>query len=79
LGTIDERRLGLKAALSSLDELWTDQYGNFLLQGIFEFGTHDMKRELMDALYQQDVEALCLHIYGYVHRMLLRKRFLLLS
>lgn len=64
LGSPEERLVGLKVALSSLDELWSDHYGNFMLQGIFEFGTADMKKDLMDAIYCGDVVALCLHMHG---------------
>lgn len=64
-GTLEEKRLGLDAALASLDDLWNDHYGNFMLQGIFEFGTVEMKKELMDAIYDsQDVVGLCLHMHG---------------
>lgn len=64
-GNLEEKRLGLKVALSSLDDLWNDHYGNFMLQAIFEFGTVDMKKELMNAIYDsQDVVGLCLHMHG---------------
>jgi len=64
LGNIEERRLGLTTALSAIDDLVCDQYGNFMLQGLFEFGSADMKRKLIDAVYAQDVVALCLHMHG---------------
>eukprot|EP00581_Thalassiosira_minuscula_P017159 CAMPEP_0183722464 /NCGR_PEP_ID=MMETSP0737-20130205/14406_1 /TAXON_ID=385413 /ORGANISM="Thalassiosira miniscula, Strain CCMP1093" /LENGTH=529 /DNA_ID=CAMNT_0025952623 /DNA_START=116 /DNA_END=1705 /DNA_ORIENTATION=+ len=64
LGNNEERQLGLTTALASLDELVVDQYGNFMLQGLFEFGTAEMKKELMDAIYGQDVVSLCLHMHG---------------
>lgn len=64
LGKDEERRLGLNAALSCIDDLVCDQYGNFMLQGIFEYGDAGMKKELMDAIYAQDVAALCLHMHG---------------
>ena len=64
LGSIEEKRLGLTTALASIDELVCNHYGNFMLQGLFEFGTAEMKEELMDAIYGQDVVALCLHMHG---------------
>jgi len=64
LGTDEERRLGQTAALASMDDLLCNHYGNFMLQGLFEFGTAEMKKELMDAVYGQDVVALCLHMHG---------------
>lgn len=61
---MEEKRLALTAAISSLEDLWVDQYGNFMLQGIFEHGTPSMKKELMEAVYEQDVVALSLHMHG---------------
>jgi Pumilio-family RNA binding repeat len=66
LGTDEERSLALATALSSFDRLWRDQNGNFLIQGLFEFGSTADKKELMEAIYGQDVVTLCLHMYGYV-------------
>jgi len=64
LGSMEEKRLALTTALSAIDDLAYDQYGNFLLQGLFEFGSADMKRELIGAIYTQDIVALCLHVCG---------------
>jgi len=64
LGTEIEQRLALTAALSSIEVLCDDHYGNFMLQGLFEFGPAEMKKELMDAVYGQDVVALCLNTHG---------------
>lgn len=63
-GNEEEIKLGLTAALSSLEDLLCDHFGNFMLQGLFEFGTAEMKKELMDAIYGQDVVAVCLHMHG---------------
>jgi hypothetical protein len=64
LGTDEEKQLGLTAALSSLEELWSDPHGNFMLQAIFENGTETMKKELMAAIYEEDVINLSLHMHG---------------
>eukprot|EP01082_Thalassiosira_pseudonana_P010303 g9249.t1.1.5e17418a g9249 g9249.t1 contig36:204652-206381(+) len=64
LGTDEEKQLGLTAALSSLEELWSDPHGNFMLQAIFENGTETMKKELMAAIYEEDVMNLSLHMHG---------------
>lgn len=66
LGTDEERSLALATALSSFERLWRDQYGNFLIQGLFEFGSTADKKELMESVYGQDVVSLCLHMHGYV-------------
>lgn len=71
LGTSEERSLALATALSSFDRLWRDQYGNFLIQGLFEFGSTSDKKELMEAIYGQDVVTLCLHMHGYVYLLLI--------
>jgi len=65
LGTIEEQELAMKVALSAIEELWSHHFGNFMLQGIFEFGTDEMKKELMEYIYNtQDVAALCVHMNG---------------
>lgn len=64
LGSMEEKRLALTTALSAIDDLVYDQYGYFLLQGLFEFGSADMKKELIGAIYTQDIVALCLHVRG---------------
>ena len=64
VGNIEEKKLGMAAALSNIEDLWGDHFGNFMLQGLFEFGTKEMKQELMEAIYGQDVVALCLHMHG---------------
>ena len=63
-GSIEEKRLRLNTALASIDALVCDPYRNFMLQGLFESGIAEMKEELMDAIYGQDVVALCLHMHG---------------
>ena len=64
LGTIEEHELGMKAAIAAIEDLWPDNFGNFMLQGLFEFGTSEMKKELMEHIYAQDVVALCMHVNG---------------
>ena len=67
LGTIEEQELAMKVALSAIEDLWSHHFGNFMLQGIFEFGTDEMKKELMEYIYNnQDVAALCVHMNGQV-------------
>jgi hypothetical protein len=64
LGTIDEKNLGLSAIFAGLDILWRNQHGSFLLQGIFEFGSNQMRKDLIDAIYDLDVVELCMHVHG---------------
>jgi hypothetical protein len=64
LGTVKETSLGLTAALAELDMMWRDQYGHFMIEGLFEFGSNDMRTDLMDAIYKCDVVALCMHMNG---------------
>lgn len=64
LGTVEEKNLCMTAVLADFDVLWQDHYGNFMLRGIFEFGSTEMKQELMVAIYDFDVVAFCMHIHG---------------
>ena len=64
LGTAEETHLAMTAALDDLGVLCRDHYGNFMLQGLFEFGSNEMKTDLMDAIYKYDVVALCMHMHG---------------
>lgn len=64
LGTVEEKNLAMSAVRCNLDILWRDHFGNFMLQGILEFGSTEMKKELMDAIYDVDVVLLCMHMHG---------------
>ena len=68
MGSDEEKRLALMAALSSLSVLWSDPYGNVMLQRIFEHGTNGMKKELMKAIYEEEVAVLSLHMHGLVRK-----------
>ena len=63
-GTETERRLALQAALHNFSDLWQDPFGNFMLQGILEFGSADMREELMTAVYAADVVDMTLNMHG---------------
>ncbi|KAL3805780.1 hypothetical protein HJC23_007741 [Cyclotella cryptica] len=64
LGSHPEKRLGLKAALSSLEMLCKDEKGSGILQDIFTYGTSEMKKELLAALYDQGILDLSMNIHG---------------
>ena len=64
LGSHQEKRLGLNAALSSLEMLCTDEKGSGILQDIFTYGTAEMKKELLAALYDEGILALSMNIHG---------------
>jgi hypothetical protein len=85
LGTIDEKNLGLSAIFAGLDILWRNQHGSFLLQGIFEFGSNQMRKDLIDAIYDLDVVEFCMHVHGYAftlyphdHLLFLEKSYLMI-
>jgi pumilio RNA-binding family len=63
-GTVKEKNLALTAALAELDMVWRDQYGHLMLEGLIEFGSNEIKTDLMDAIYKCDVVALCMHGNG---------------
>ena len=54
----------MKVALLGKDDLWVDNYGRFVIQGLFEFGTDKMKEELVARLCGRDVVSLCMHKNG---------------
>ena len=64
MGSVDEKNLGMSAVFAGLDVLWRNEHGSFLLQGIFEFGSKEMKEELIDAIYALDVVEFCMHVHG---------------
>lgn len=59
-----EKRLALQAALRSFSDLWPDPFGNFLLQGLLDYGTAEMKEELMTAVFAADVVDMTLNMHG---------------
>jgi hypothetical protein len=63
-GNETEKRLALQAGLRSFSELWPDPFGNFMLQGIMEFGSAEMREELMTAVYAADVVDMTLNVHG---------------
>jgi len=63
-GTLDEQELAMKVALLGKEDLWVDNYGRFVIQGLFEFGTDKMKEELVSRMCGRDVVSLCMHKNG---------------
>jgi len=63
-GTLDEQELAMKVALLGKEDLWVDNYGRFVLQGLFEFGTDKMKEDLVARMCGRDVVSLCMHKNG---------------
>ena len=64
IGSEQERRLGLTAALSSLGTLWRDYRGSRMLQELFISGSPEMKRELIVAIHKEGPLNLSLHKHG---------------
>lgn len=62
----------MQVATSSFQRLWMDTFGNYMLQGLFEFGTDEMKKELLELIHEEDVVNLCMHMNGYVQYLVLR-------
>ncbi len=59
----EELNLVFSEAMSSIEDLWNDVYGNFILQKLLDHGTEDMKDELGDRFYA-DVVSLSNRVYG---------------
>jgi hypothetical protein len=64
VGSENEQRLGLTAALASFQMLINDEKGSSMLQDFFIYGTQDMKDELMAALYEEGILELSINIHG---------------
>lgn len=63
-GTETEKRLALQAALRSFSDLWPDPFGNFMLQGLLDYGSTEMREELMTAVFAADVVDMTLNMHG---------------
>lgn len=63
-GKENEKRLALQAALRSFSDLWPDPFGNFMLQGLLDFGSAEMREELMTAVFAADVVDMTLDMNG---------------
>ena len=54
-------------AIVDIDTLWDDVYGNYILQGMLDFGTDEMRlgigRKLLEG---KNVVMLSMKVYGYV-------------
>jgi len=59
----EELNLVFSEAMSSIEDLWNDVYGNFILQKLLDHGTEDMKAELGDRVHA-DVVSLSNKVYG---------------
>ena len=60
----NEKRLALQAALRSFSDLWPHPFGNFMLQGLLEYGSAEMREELMTAVFAADVIDMTLNMHG---------------
>mmetsp|Transcript_27337 Transcript_27337/g.44412 ORF Transcript_27337/g.44412 Transcript_27337/m.44412 type:complete len:513 (-) Transcript_27337:312-1850(-) len=63
-GKETEKRLALQAALRSFSDLWPDPFGNFMLQGLLEVGSAEMREELMTAVFAAGVVDMTLNMHG---------------
>jgi hypothetical protein len=64
VGSEEEQRLGLKAALASFGMLWRDYRGNRMLQALLTSGSRETKRELMATIHQEGPLNLSMDKYG---------------
>ena len=59
-----EQHLGLTAALTSFEMLWSNYRGSRMLQELFIAGSPEMKRELIVAIHNEGLMNLSLHNHG---------------
>ena len=59
-----EVQIAFDEALQDFDALCNDVYGNYVLQGLLERGTGDMRDQIGQKLIESDVVSLSNKIYG---------------
>ena len=62
---VHEMQIAFEEALAGIEDLWDDVYGNYILQGMLELGTAEMKDRLGKRLIDGDVILLCTKVYGW--------------
>lgn len=59
-----EVHIAFEEAVAGMDELWNDVYGNYILQGLLELGTDDMRDAIAGKLVDGGVVGLSTKVYG---------------
>eukprot|EP00571_Detonula_confervacea_P014742 CAMPEP_0172300530 /NCGR_PEP_ID=MMETSP1058-20130122/2595_1 /TAXON_ID=83371 /ORGANISM="Detonula confervacea, Strain CCMP 353" /LENGTH=532 /DNA_ID=CAMNT_0013010331 /DNA_START=270 /DNA_END=1868 /DNA_ORIENTATION=+ len=61
---VSEMQIPFDEALNNIEELWDDVYGNYILQGMLEFGTDDMRDKIGKRIIDGDLVSLATKVYG---------------
>lgn len=61
---VSEMQIAFDEAMPAIEELWDDVYGNYILQGMLEFGTEDMKDKIAKRMIDGDLVSLATKVYG---------------
>jgi len=61
---IEEMAIAYEEALFGIKELWNDVYGNYILQGLLDFGTEEMRDGIGRSIVDSGVVSLSTKVYG---------------
>mmetsp|Transcript_32043 Transcript_32043/g.61371 ORF Transcript_32043/g.61371 Transcript_32043/m.61371 type:complete len:623 (+) Transcript_32043:337-2205(+) len=59
-----EMEIAFDEALDDMEELWNDVYGNYILQGLLELGTDEMRDRIAEKIVDSGVVSLSTKVYG---------------
>ena len=65
-----EMQIVYDEAIVDIHKLWDDVYGNYILQGILDLGTKEMRDGIGDKIMDGNVVELSTKVYGYVFYMI---------
>ena len=61
-----EMQIVYDEAIVDIDKLWDDVYGNYILQGLLDLGTKEMRDGIGNKIMDGNVVELSTKVYGYV-------------
>mmetsp|Transcript_36268 Transcript_36268/g.67343 ORF Transcript_36268/g.67343 Transcript_36268/m.67343 type:complete len:628 (+) Transcript_36268:163-2046(+) len=59
-----EMDIAFEEAVDDMEELWNDVYGNYILQGLLELGTDEMRDRIAEKIVDSGVVSLSTKVYG---------------
>ncbi|KAL7528134.1 hypothetical protein ACHAXR_003761 [Thalassiosira sp. AJA248-18] len=59
-----EVQIAFEEVMPDMEALWNDVYGNYILQGLLELGTDDMRSGIGQKIIDGDVVSLSMKVYG---------------
>ena len=65
-----EMQIVYDEAIVDIEKLWDDVYGNYILQGMLDLGTKEMRDGIGGKIMDGNVVELSMKVYGYVFYMI---------